>query len=498
MPATFTTDLPPPSAPTLDADSGDVTLTWTNQDNSTDGGIDVERSTDNFATVTTVASGLAPSTTTHTDTPPSETNYDYRVVRYTDHATATSGVGTYHQRTAVADGTPGAATVSRTATLTRSPTASGAGAATATRSGDATRTATGAGQGDAIVRRTATIARSLTADGRRGDGAVTRSIGMTRAPIATGTGSGTATWAAPTAWALPASPGSATDVLITPANVETTHDSVSLTAVIEEAKLDFLSHYRRAGDVERQDTAFGAFRRLRRDGFDLVTIRPPASISPPWSELRVAPLDMSVEEVSPPASRVDLSLGLEEPRARSPIESSPDAVTVDVNQVELGAGETTTQTLTWTPDGSQLGDWIATVETASDTESELVSVVDAPWVFSWPAGTLPLVDEQVGDETRSQQNGVPTVTVPIQLDAEQFAVLKAVGSRVEAAEVRTVPDAPNQFVDTLPNGELTCDVSVPADASLPAGTYILTAWDIEYQGTREYPYVGEIELAEVL
>lgn len=72
--------------------SGDVVVNWTNNDDSSDGGIDVERSTDGFSTVTTVGSGLSASTTSYTDSTVSQgKTYAYRVERNTDHATATSG-----------------------------------------------------------------------------------------------------------------------------------------------------------------------------------------------------------------------------------------------------------------------------------------------------------------------------------------------------------------------------------------------------------------------
>jgi len=71
--------------------SGDIDLSWTNNDDSPDGGIDVERSTDGFSTVNTLASGLATTTTSYTDTTVSEgVAYEYRIERNTDDETATS------------------------------------------------------------------------------------------------------------------------------------------------------------------------------------------------------------------------------------------------------------------------------------------------------------------------------------------------------------------------------------------------------------------------
>lgn len=84
-----------PSASTLSAtvnDENEIELSWTNNDDSGDGGIDIERSTDGFSTVTTIASGLLPTTTAHTDsTTAAGTTYEYRIKRYTIHASSTSG-----------------------------------------------------------------------------------------------------------------------------------------------------------------------------------------------------------------------------------------------------------------------------------------------------------------------------------------------------------------------------------------------------------------------
>lgn len=72
-------------------DGTDVTLTWTNNDNSPDGGIEIERSTDNGSTWTSIATSLAVSTESYTDTTiqPGETVL-YRVRRNTNDTTAVS------------------------------------------------------------------------------------------------------------------------------------------------------------------------------------------------------------------------------------------------------------------------------------------------------------------------------------------------------------------------------------------------------------------------
>jgi hypothetical protein len=76
----------------LTGNAQQIALSWTTNDDSTDGGIDIERSTDGGSSYSTLASGLAPTTTTYSDSTvaPGET-YDYRIERNTTHATATSG-----------------------------------------------------------------------------------------------------------------------------------------------------------------------------------------------------------------------------------------------------------------------------------------------------------------------------------------------------------------------------------------------------------------------
>lgn len=90
-----TTVLPAATGLSGTESNGSIDLSWTNNDDSADGVIDVERSTDGFSTVNTVASGLATTTTNYTDTTVSSgVTYEYRIERNTDHATATSSSAT--------------------------------------------------------------------------------------------------------------------------------------------------------------------------------------------------------------------------------------------------------------------------------------------------------------------------------------------------------------------------------------------------------------------
>ena len=91
-----TTVLPAASNLTTIVNNNDnVDLSWTNNDDSIDGGIDVERSSDGGSTWNDLVTGLSPSTTSYEDTSASVGNtYKYRIERNTDHATATSVTAT--------------------------------------------------------------------------------------------------------------------------------------------------------------------------------------------------------------------------------------------------------------------------------------------------------------------------------------------------------------------------------------------------------------------
>jgi len=120
----------------------------------------------------------------------------------------------------------------------------------------------------------------------------------------------------------------------------------------------------------------------------------------------------------------------------------------------------------------------ATVSSETDSDAQLVTVSNAPWTFAWPVATLSLTERRVGQVTRGSEAGVPSMTVPLRLDASQVATILAVGSRIEAVETRSVPDAGNTIVDTLPGDELTCSLGPPADSDIDAGTYVLRDWSV--------------------
>ena len=71
--------------------SGGVELTWQREDESPDGGFDIERSTDGGSTWSDVATNLSTTTSSYTDTSASNgTVYDYQVERNTDHVSVTT------------------------------------------------------------------------------------------------------------------------------------------------------------------------------------------------------------------------------------------------------------------------------------------------------------------------------------------------------------------------------------------------------------------------
>jgi len=486
-----------------------------------------------------VATGLSPSTTSYTDTTVSSgETYEYRVQRVIDSGSATSatasittgirrsvtasgagdataartaatdrsvtaaGVGAAsvarsgtHSRALLGSGGRGDATVSRTLTGTRAPLASGTGAGTIARTATADRALTADGAGAAVASRTVAAARELLASGA-GDATVSRTTTASRSLLGSGTGAATIAWRPVNAWALPTAPASGRRLVFTPDAVATDYDELTLSTVVTSEYLDELDHYRTAGDVDRETTAFGAWRRIPRDATDPLTIYPADEFSPPFDERRVVPLDASFDEVSPQRQRVELTLGLEEPRPREPLSGDGASFVADELAATVDAGATESLSLSWTPAGSQLGEWVATVSAAESSDSTLVSVTDAPYVFSWPVATLTLTERQVGQVSRSQSAGVPTISLPLRLNDEQAAVLLAVGSRVEAVQTRGVPDGPNYAADTLPGAELTVSVDAPAAADIEPGTYAFTGWDIERTNRVDLPYVASVEFIQ--
>ena len=159
-------------SPSTSVGSSNIELSWSVNDDSPDGGIDVERSTDGFTSVTTVASNLDDDATLYTDTSTTGgVTYEYRLKRYTDHVTVTSG--------AVSVRAPKA--LSRTATVT------GDGAVGSSRSLQKTRSAAVSGDGSAAATRTLAKARLATVDG---DGRVAASRLLSKQRIAALTADG--------------------------------------------------------------------------------------------------------------------------------------------------------------------------------------------------------------------------------------------------------------------------------------------------------------------
>jgi len=84
------TILPAPSNLTATVNAGSVDLSWTNNDDSVDGNIIIQRSSDSGSTYTDAAT-IAYDATSYSETPPSgQPTYDYRVKRQTDHASTIS------------------------------------------------------------------------------------------------------------------------------------------------------------------------------------------------------------------------------------------------------------------------------------------------------------------------------------------------------------------------------------------------------------------------
>lgn len=391
----------------------------------------------------------------------------------------------------------GAGSVSRTSVTGRVTTAvSPGGSASIVRTVTvSSRRVNASGTGGAFVTRVGVLQRDVDAVSPGGDATVTRVSTADRFVTAVSPGGDAViSWSSPTSWQLPTGFESGRRVLITPESVSSDHDQLTLSTEMLSTRLDELGEYQSGGDVDRETGAYGTWRRIRRDAGEVLTVIPPTELSPPFDERRVVPSNISTSEISAYRHSIEITLGLEEPRAREPLEGGDVSIEADRESVSLGAGETASVSLSWVPGASDIGDWLATVSADTDSDSVLVSVSDADWTLAFPVATLPLQEDQIGQFVRGVDSGRPTLTIPLRLDASQAAVLFAVGSRVEATRLRAVPDGTNTIVDTLPDQELTLALATPDGAEADEGEYILREWSLARDRTGRFPFTGQITL----
>jgi len=287
------------------------------------------------------------------------------------------------------------------------------------------------------------------------------------------------------------------EVTLRPTAVQTDRSTIDFTAEVTSSELERLSRYREAGDIETRSTAFGAFRRLSRDASEPVTLTPSVEFSPPFDTREVFPLDASVTQIAPTRHEIQLSFGLTEPRPRDAVSGSGDPETIGETGITLPAGATQTVSVTGTAPGT-FGDYVATVTSPTDSDTELVSVSDADIIISWPVASLTIAVDQFGHVRRSSAGGRERVSVTLRLTPAQAAVLLAAGSRVPAAVERQVPDAANQIRDTLPGDELTATISAP-DSITPdiTGTVVLVDWSVTWTRPSATPIDAELTFAPV-
>lgn len=261
------------------------------------------------------------------------------------------------------------------------------------------------------------------------------------------------------------------------AGLGTDHDTLSVALRASTAALDGpLDRYLDAADVAREPTAYGAFRRLPRDGTAAVTVEPGAALRPPFEDREVVPVDASTEQVGVDTHVVELTLGLVEPRARDPPAGDGEIETITTASLSVAGGATASTTLSGDGPGS-VGDYLARALTDSDSDEVQISVTDADLTLSFPTGTLALPARQLGRPTRTGAAGRTQVTIPLRLTAGQVRTLFAVGSRVDAAALRSRPDAENAAVDSTPDGELTAGLDAPDGVLNDLGdTVVLEAW----------------------
>lgn len=295
-------------------------------------------------------------------------------------------------------------------------------------------------------------------------------------------------------WIIGTDPDTDRVAFLDATGVSTTADDIELEATLSQSERDRLSTLDTIGDVERVATAFGAFRRISRNGGDTVPIEPPAQLSPPFEQRQVHPLGFETNQVTPNRYQAKLRLGLERPRAREPL-SGGEARVVDSVTVTLSAGETYGATFEWPVNEVSPGDRIARVvpPRRQDSDEGLVSVTDADWGLTFAAATIGLSSQQVGQVTRQSTPSGVEVSFPVRVNVEQATDIMAAGSRVAGVVERQIPDGENRRRDTLPDNEATASVSVPDEAPVDGGTWRLIDWQLEWVRPGRLPVAGELK-----
>lgn len=403
---------------------------------------------------------------------------------------------------------PGSGSTSRSYEGGRSTMATGDGAGSTSRVLEASRSMTPArgSRGSGSTSRSLEGLRTVTATASPGDASsssvrVSREAVSVRTTVARSSGGAASTsWTAPFAFVIPLRPsdGDSPVVLLEPVEVTTDHDTIDVEALVSMQVVSELEEYEHAGDIDREATAYGAFRRVPRDGSEPFTLAPPEIMSPPFQSRDVVPVDYSASQ-GPEWYTVEFTFGLEEPRGREPPDPDRDRRRVASKHVSVDHGDAETVTLEWPTAGDDVGVWeleVATGNIASEDSSDTGSatVTDSDFVLAWPVATLNLTEDDVRPVVRGSADGVPRLDLGLDLDATRASIIFSVGSRVDAATIRSVPDGPNVVVDTLPDQELTVDIETPDDVDVDPGTYVLAGWQLTRSDPLEKPYETELEL----
>lgn len=493
---TATTELPAASGVSASASSGSqIVVSWTVNDDSPDGGIDVERSTDGFSTATTVASGLSPTTSSYTDpSPPLNTAVEYRIERNTDHATATSGGSP-----PVGIGT--AAVVGATSSSLAGRVSSVIGAA-------GTTPATGS-----------EIAAQFTADGAFGGGVTP----------ATGVVIGSQQLIS----AVQARTQSAAGVVGSAAFVGSLSRTVESAASVAPATVGVTPA---PAVVPATTTPVGSETQVDTSGGRTSTAGAPAAASgtvstsggratataavtlggriPGWA-LRLPSefIPLRPDETAITAEQIALTTTATPQNAVAPIRAR-DVTDVDSQEgfggaarfvdnsgrapVEIGAGQVADSVVGLT-DVFLTG--LDTEETAPGKRAvdlqlqrteipvaeDVTEMSDTDWLIEREDGSGAVGFAR--DTFQPVQRPDTGLELVGRCTTPQAAAVHDLFPRVRAAVERSVPDGPDFWADTTPDNSLSVTLSVPtdADASL-AGEYVVAEWELVEVGVGDRPW----------
>jgi len=483
-----TTVLPAASNVSASTNSnGNIDVTWTNNDDSTDGGIDVERSTDSFSTANTVVTGLSPSTTSYTDTTVSDgKTYEYRIERNTDHATATSATASVTTAQSIVANTHNTDAAPEIATL--SPVSASLGATNTKTTGDIQPALVSPGvaslaatrhSGTSVAQKatleTVFILRSQRHQTNSTPKTAALGVGSTTL-AATSTATGSTTRSAtvqPTTVTLKATttqtatnPNAATFGLGTATIVASTEQSTSTVQSALAGYSDWVIGGQpintRTDEITTHNLLTLAFRVSRQTLTNAV--RPLKSDEGKVDVLITDDGGFVAIDRANGSNTYDIS----PPLSRQPLRQAGDYL---VDRYEESVVEQT---------GNEWDVELELVPEADRTDSPSISQTPATDEFGFDTRYGQIATGSVDAElTGTGEGGVERYELIARLTFDQAHVWRAAFARTDGSRIKEIPDAPNVARDETDDDANTLTLTSPDQDTISDGSYVVLDWESE-------------------